>query len=238
VTDAPRSEPPVAATDTPAGVAPVHRCAEPGEAFPDWKDVFGSEMPLHVECGAGKGLFAREFAARHPDLAFVAIETRRIFVEGLRAKAARLGLGNLHVLQGDARQLIERAFPPESVAAFHVHFPDPWWKRKHWKRRLVDADLAALLHRLLVPGGVVDFRTDILAYAEEAARSFAEAGFRAEPPPERAEPEVLSNRERGYAAKGREVFRFTLRKAGAARDNGRAAQPSRTGRDWTDVRRR
>jgi tRNA (guanine-N7-)-methyltransferase len=214
-------------------VSEVHRCAEPGEVFPDWSVVFGARASeLHVECGSGKGLFAREFAARHPEVALIAIETRRVFVESTRAKAARAGVTNLHVLQGDARQLLPRCFRPGEVAEIHVHCPDPWWKRRHWKRRLVDVDFTAAILAVLRPGGRVDFRTDVRAYADEAARSFADAGFRPEPQPL---PEVLSNRERGYENKGRPVYRFFMFTPGAAAAR---APTQRTGRDWTDVRRR
>ncbi|HVE85223.1 MAG TPA: tRNA (guanine-N7)-methyltransferase, partial [Myxococcales bacterium] len=113
-------------------------CPLPSELFPDWKRDFGRQAPLELEIGPGRGAFALDHAARHPEIDLVAIETRRSDCELIRARAARRGLVNLLVLQGDAKLLLPRLFPAGSLSAVHVQFPDPWWKTRHHKRRMVD----------------------------------------------------------------------------------------------------
>jgi len=207
-------------------------CAEPHELYPDWRREFGRDAPLELEIGPGRGAFALDHAARHPEVDLVAIETRRSDCELIRSRAERRGLRNLMVLQGDAKLLVPRLFPPGSLAALHIQFPDPWWKKRHHKRRMVDVDFAAQMRRLLAPGAIVDFRTDVPAYAREGEQTWLDAGF--EKLPEEA-PEVLSTRERRYQVTGQPVFRARFRNPAS---EVRVAHASRTGRDWRDVRRK
>src|SRR5437879_8510436 len=215
----------------------VFGCAGPDELYPDWKRDFGRAAPLELEIGPGRGAFALDHAARHPELDLVVIESRRSDCELIRARAAKRGLRNLIVLQGDAKLLVPRLFLPGSLAALHVQFPDPWWKKRHRKRRMVDVELAARMRTLLQAGGVVDFRTDVPAYAHAAVAVWEEAGFSnaagagllwAEP------PEVLSTRERRYAVSGQPVVRARFLNPGPPAQDLRF-QP--TGREWTDARR-
>jgi tRNA (guanine-N7-)-methyltransferase len=210
----------------------LYGCPLPSEILPDWKRDFGRDAPLELEIGPGRGAFALDHAALHPEVDLVLIETRRSDCELIRGRAARRRLGNLLVVQGDAKLLIPRFFGRGSLAAVHVQFPDPWWKKRHHKRRMVDVDFAAQMRALLAPGGLVDFRTDVPAYAREAVKTWVDAGF--EPLPDEA-PEVLSTRERRYAITGQPVFRAQFRNPGGA-----APSPTvhRTGRDWRDVRRK
>jgi len=205
---------------------------EPHQAFPDWERDFGRKAPLELEIGPGRGAFALDHAARHPEVDLVAIETRRSDCALIRGRAERRALRNLLVFQGDAKLLVPRFFPPGSLSALHVQFPDPWWKKRHHKRRMVDADFAVQARALLAPGGIVDFRTDVEAYAREGEQTWLDAGFEKlsdEP------PEVLSTRERRYAVSGRPVFRARFRNPGAGVS---PVQSGRTGRDWRDVRRK
>jgi tRNA (guanine-N7-)-methyltransferase len=207
-------------------------CNQPHEAFPDWERDFGRKAPLELEIGPGRGAFALDHAARHPEIDLVVIETRRSDCELIRARAHGRGLRNIMVFQGDARLLIPRFFAPGSLSALHVQFPDPWWKRRHLKRRLVDVDFALQARRLLMPGATVDFRTDVAAYAREGERTWLEAGFEKLPD---QPPEVLSTRERRYAATGQPVFRARFRNPPA---DLRPIQSGRTGREWRDARRK
>jgi len=207
-------------------------CADPHEEFPDWKRDFGRTAPLELEIGPGRGAFALDHAERHPELDLIVIETRRSDCELIRARAAKRGLQNLMVLHGDARLLVPRLFPSGSLAALHLQFPDPWWKKRHHKRRMLDADFGQQMRALLAAGGIVDFRTDVPAYAREGERTWLEAGFERLPD---EPPEVLSTRERRYAVSGRPVFRARFRNPGAEL---RPTQTGRSGRDWRDVRRK
>jgi tRNA (guanine-N7-)-methyltransferase len=182
---------------------------------PDWGVHFGpASERLELEIGSGHGGFALAFGARHPDRALVAIEQRRKFASDVAARARRRSLGNLLVLQGDARILAPRLFAAGSLAAVHVHFPDPWWKRRHHRRRLVDEDLSVLVLRLLRPGGLLDLRTDVEAYAAQAVERLEEAGFRNAAGPgrfaERDPDEIPSTREKRYLATGQPVWRLRM----------------------------
>ena len=205
----------------------TYGCAEPGEIFPEW-----GPQPVHVEIGPGRGGFALDWAALHADRTLVAIETRKADCELIRGRASRRGLQNLQIFQGDAKLLLPRMFRPGELSGVHIQFPDPWWKTRHHKRRMVDVDLAVLLRNLLARGAEVDFRTDVPAYFREAVQTWLEAGFIQLPD---AAPDVLSTRERRYAITGQPVFRARFENPGGEVG---PIKPDRTGRDWRDVRRK
>ena len=233
----------MAGKDAPAlqtAVVP-HGCAVPGETFPDWSRDFGRVAPLELEIGPGRGGFALDHAAVHREIDLVCIETRRVDCELIRSRAQERGLANLIVLQGDAKLLLPGLFPPTSLSALHVQFPDPWWKKRHSKRRMVDVELAARMRLLLRAGGGVDFRTDVRAYAEAAVDTWEDAGFLNAAGPGRLSPdppEVLSTRERRYARTGQPVYRARFVNPGPPPGELSLDRAGRTGREWTDVRRK
>lgn len=187
------------------------------DLLPDWESLAGAAGSwLELEIGPGHGGFALAYCRAHPGRTLVAIEQRRKFAEDLAARARSRGLSNLVAIQGDARLLAPRLFRQGSLRAVHVHVPDPWWKRRHRGRRLVDDGMGVLLRRLLAPGGVLDFRTDVEAYAREAAPRLEAAGFENPSGPgrfaERDPDEVLSTREKRYVAADQPVWRLRLRK--------------------------
>ncbi|HEX4384619.1 MAG TPA: tRNA (guanosine(46)-N7)-methyltransferase TrmB [Myxococcales bacterium] len=207
-------------------------CSLPSDAFPDWERDFGRQAPLEVEVGPGRGAFALDHARLHPERDLLAIESRRSDCELIRGRAERRGLRNLLVIHGDAKLLLPRFFREGQLAAVHVQFPDPWWKTRHHKRRMIDVELAALFRKLLAQGGEVDFRTDVPAYFREASQTWLDAGFVQLPD---AAPEVLSTRERRYAVTGQPVFRARYANPSVAEP---AIATDRTGRDWRDLRRK
>ncbi len=186
------------------------------DLVPDWHAQLGPLADaLHLEIGAGHGGFALAFARGRPDRALVAIEQRRSFAEAIRAKGERRGHRNLVVIHGDARLLAPRLFLAGSLAEIHVHFPDPWWKRRHHRRRLVDDRMSLLLLRLLRPGGLLDFRTDVERYAAEAVGRLEEIGFENEAGLgafSDAAPEIPSTREKRYLETGQRVWRLRMRR--------------------------
>ena len=227
-------------------------CAHPDEQFPDWARDFSrapdasGPLRLELEIGPGRGGFALDHAAAHPEIDLCAIETRRSDVEDIREKAARRGLTNLLVFQGDAKLLVPRFFRPHSLSCVHVQFPDPWWKKRHQKRRMVDVDLAVQMRALLMPAGLVDFRTDVPAYARAAVESWEAAGFvnlDGAGALWQGAPEVLSTRERRYAVTGQPVFRARFTNPGPAAPEtadlaAALTAEGRSGREWRDVRRK
>src|SRR5512138_87648 len=187
------------------------------DRFPDWPARFGAAADdLELEIGSGHGGFALAFAKARPERALVAIEQRHKFARELAQRAEARGLRNLLALQGDARILAPRLFCAGSLAVIHVHFPDPWWKRRHHSRRLVDDRMSSLLFGILRPGGLLDFRTDVEDYARGAVERLEEVGFENEAGPGRfcdAPPdEIPSTREKRYLARGEPVWRLRMRR--------------------------
>jgi tRNA (guanine-N7-)-methyltransferase len=185
------------------------------DLVPDWGPLRGEAAArLELEIGSGHGGYALAFARLHGDRALVAIEQRRKFAEALREKAERCAHRNLIVIHGDARLLAPRLFRAASLDAIHVHFPDPWWKRRHRRRRLVDDGMSGLFLRLLRPGGLLDFRTDVERYASEALERLEAVGFVNGAGPgrfaDRAAGEIPSTREKRYLATGQPVWRLSL----------------------------
>jgi tRNA (guanine-N7-)-methyltransferase len=183
----------------------------------DWVALLGDRAGrLELEIGSGHGGFALAWAIAHPDRALVAVEQRKKFAADLEARARARGLDNLVVIRGDGRQLAPRLFRARSLAAIHVHFPDPWWKRRHHGRRLVDDAMSQLMLGLLAPGGLLDFRTDVEAYALAAALRLEAVGFVNEAGPgrfaDRPEGEIPSTREKRYLATGQPVWRLRMRR--------------------------
>src|SRR5262250_1414240 len=181
---------------------------------PDWSAVFGGPGPLELEIGSGAGAFALGYAARHPGRRYIAIEWRKKYARELEHRARARGLSNLRVVEADARAVIPRLFAPGSLAAIHLQFPDPWWKRAHRKRAILTPAFASLLRERAAPGAVFDLRTDVRARAEEMLETLEAAGWRN--PLGRgtfhpADPEeVASSRERRYLASGEPVYRARL----------------------------
>ncbi len=185
------------------------------DLHPDWPGLLGPGAgSLELEIGSGHGGYALAFGVRHPERVLVAVEQRKKFAADLRDRAAARELRNLVVLTGDARLLAPRLFAEGSLSAVHVHFPDPWWKRRHVRRRLVDDGMSTLILRLLRPGGLLDFRTDVERYARDAVVRLEEAGFENAAGDgnfaERAQDEIPSTREKRYLATGQPVWRLRL----------------------------
>jgi tRNA (guanine-N7-)-methyltransferase len=128
-----------------------------------WRRIFADDRPVAVEIGPGRGEFLLASARSDPTRNFYAIEHSGTRTREIAAKLSRAGIANARVITGDAACLIEW-LPPASVAAFYVLFPDPWWKRRHHKRRLWTAPFVAALARALMPGGTIELITDVGDY--------------------------------------------------------------------------
>ncbi len=126
--------------------------------------LFGREGPLEVEIGSGKGLFLRNAAAAQPAVDFLGIEIARRYAEFAAAALRKQELPNALVVRGDALRVFHEFLPDRSVAAVHIYFPDPWWKKRHKKRRVMRESLLADIERTLRPGGSLHFWTDVEEY--------------------------------------------------------------------------
>jgi tRNA (guanine-N7-)-methyltransferase len=187
------------------------------ERPPDWAQVFGGPGPLELEIGCGAGGFALEHCRRNPAVHLVAFEWRKKYAREVAHRAQKHGLSNLRVIEGDARQLVPRLFAPGSLAAIHLQFPDPWWKRAHQKRAILRPDFTPTLLGLLAPGGRFDFRTDVEDVARRGLAELERAGFHNPLGPGVFHPydpeDAPSTRERRYLVSGEPVYRARLLKA-------------------------
>ncbi|MCO5976165.1 tRNA (guanosine(46)-N7)-methyltransferase TrmB [Ideonella oryzae] len=129
--------------------------------------LFGRDAPLIVEIGFGMGHATAQIAAARRDTDFLGIEVHTPGVGALLKRIGEEGLGNLRIIQHDAVEVLEHMIAPDSLAGVHVFFPDPWHKKKHNKRRLIQPAFVALLASRLKPGGILHCATDWQPYAEQ-----------------------------------------------------------------------
>jgi tRNA (guanine-N7-)-methyltransferase len=132
----------------------------------EWAEVFGTEGPVEVEIGIGKGRFLLAAAALRPDVLHFGVEWANKYLRVAESRATRRGLENVRFVRADAHELLSRAIPSGSVRAYYVFYPDPWPKKRHHKRRLFRKDTVDHLARTLVSGGGLHVATDHAEYWE------------------------------------------------------------------------
>jgi tRNA (guanine-N7-)-methyltransferase len=133
----------------------------------DTEAAFGRRAPLVVEIGFGMGSATAAIAAAHPETDFLGIEVHPPGVGALLQQIDGLGLRNLKLVQHDAVEVLEHMVAPAALAGINLFFPDPWHKKKHHKRRLVQPAFVARLVSRLAPGGLLHCATDWQPYAEQ-----------------------------------------------------------------------
>jgi tRNA (guanine-N7-)-methyltransferase len=181
----------------------------------DFAQLLPAAGEVELELGFGHGLFLYERAAARPDVQLLGLEIKRKWAYWVAERCRRRGLTNVTVWAADARGVLPR-LAAASVHRVFMHFPDPWWKKRHEKRQLAGATLLDELARILVPGGEFFMQTDVLERAERhlaalsSHRSFellGEAGYL------NANPYgARSNREARASADGLPVYRTLARK--------------------------
>jgi tRNA (guanine-N7-)-methyltransferase len=129
--------------------------------------LFGADRPLEVEVGSGKGLFLQSAAIEVPDHNFLGIEVARKYAHHTAARLAKRELNNALIVHGDAQRVFRELLPDSSLVAVHVYFPDPWWKKRHRKRRIMNAGFLKGVARTLKPAGRFHFWTDVEEYYVE-----------------------------------------------------------------------
>jgi tRNA (guanine-N7-)-methyltransferase len=148
--------------------------------------VFGRHAPLVVEIGFGMGQATAQIAAARPSDDFLGIEVHEPGIGALLQRIDEQRLANLRIVRHDAVEVLRDMIAPTSLSAVHVFFPDPWPKKRHWKRRLIQPPFVALLASRLAPGGTLHCATDWQPYAEQMLEVLS------------AEP-LLNNTAKGYA---------------------------------------
>jgi len=119
------------------------------------------EGPIELDIGFGRGLSLFERAALAPESRIVGIEVKTKLAFKVAQRARKEEIPNLAILCGDAREILKRAEPSGSVRRVSLHFPDPWWKKRHDKRRVIGEALLTELGRLMAPRGELFIQTDV-----------------------------------------------------------------------------
>ena len=145
------------------------RWCVPFNEFPlNYIDVFDNVNPVTIEIGFGMGAATAIIAQNNPEKNYLGLEVHRPGVGRLLNEIEDKNLSNLYIIEHDAIEVLEKMIPDNSVNAFHIFFPDPWPKKKHHKRRLVQRPRTDLLAKKLAPGGYIYMATDWEPYAEFA----------------------------------------------------------------------
>ena len=139
----------------------------------DTKKLFSKAKEVIVEIGFGMGDATAEIAKAHPENGYIAIEVHPPGIGKLLSLIEEHELTNVRIIEGDAIESLETMFSDHSINGFHLFFPDPWPKLKHNKRRIVNAEFLALIHRKLNTGGYINIATDWVPYAESIRDVFA-----------------------------------------------------------------
>ncbi|HLW67325.1 MAG TPA: tRNA (guanosine(46)-N7)-methyltransferase TrmB [Gemmataceae bacterium] len=179
----------------------------------DWRAIFANDHPVEVEVGCGKGLFLITAASACPSVNFFGIEIVRKYQLYTATRLAIRNQHNARIACANAKTFFRDRIREDSLQAVHVYFPDPWWKKRHHKRRLFSAEFAALCASRLWRGGKLHFASDVAEYYEmvrELCRQ--QPALRELPPPSATEArhdmDYLTNFERKSMRAGREVHRL------------------------------
>ena len=141
-------------------------CLAYSEEKLDFEKIFGNSNPVVVEIGFGMGKATAIIAENNPQINYIGIEVHKPGVGKLLGEIRDRGLKNLRIIEHDAMEVLKNQLEDSSVSAFHIFFPDPWQKKRHFKRRLVQRPRTDLMTQKLVKGGYLYFVTDWLPYAE------------------------------------------------------------------------
>jgi len=143
--------------------------------------LFSRAAPVELEVGSGKGLFLDTASATRADRNFLGIELAAGYARLCAARLARRAAANARIIHGDATRLVRSLLPDACLAAVHVYFPDPWWKARHRKRRVLSATFLEHAGRVLPTGGELHVWTDVEEYFLESLDCARATGLFAEP---------------------------------------------------------
>jgi tRNA (guanine-N7-)-methyltransferase len=149
--------------------------------------TFDREAPTILEIGFGMGETTEKIALARPQDNFLGVEVFNAGVGAMLKRIDESGLSNVRVIQHDAVEVLQEMVPPESLAGVHIYFPDPWPKKRHHKRRLVQPPLIALLASRMKPGAYIHLATDWENYAEQMLEVL------------NGEPTLVNTVDQGYA---------------------------------------
>lgn len=139
----------------------------------DPQSLFPRRAELEIEVGSGKGHFLLTESARHPERNYLGNEIAIKYCHFAAYRAAQAGRENVQWLRGDGLKLFRELLPDSCAAAVHVYFPDPWWKARHRRRRVMQPEFVRDVERVLTPEGELHFWTDVEEYFSETVELLA-----------------------------------------------------------------
>ena len=164
------------------------------------EEIFKRKAPLVLEIGSGMGETTAAIAKAHPEADFIAVEVHGPGVGSLLNRIEKEKLSNIRIVRHDAVEVLERMVPDGALAAIHLFFPDPWPKKRHHKRRLVQPSFVLLIKEKLSAGGIVHLATDWPDYAEHMDSVFSKEPFL-----ERAEKGFVERPTTKFEARGKRL---------------------------------
>ena len=189
------------------------------EGRPDWDSIFDRQAPMALEIGYGQGAFLQSLAIQHPEWNVVGLEIRPHFVERAIAEAKAAGVNNLHARLANANRDLDTLIPDASVAFVSINFPDPWFKKRHHKRRVIQDSMLDLLGKKFTPDGEFHLMTDFEPIGLDALELFTgrsdyqnllgEDRFA-----ESTTTHITSEREITHQGRGDPIYRLAYRYSG------------------------
>ncbi len=173
----------------------------------DWAKIFGNTSPVEIEIGTGKGTFLLARAGERPEINFLGIEFARAYCRYAADRLRRRNLTNVRVVQAEAAAFFKICLADASVWRVHIYFPDPWPKRRHRRRRLIQPPFAWDVRRVLRAGGQLIIITDHIGYYRQIRNVLRSVPGLAPVPTPRADGELVgTNFERKYITQGRSFY--------------------------------
>jgi tRNA (guanine-N7-)-methyltransferase len=179
---------------------------------PEWSSLFGRTAPMALDIGCGPGMFALELAKQNPQWNVVGLEIRRHLTDHLNACAHQEGVSNVCGFYANANVHLDVLVPDQSVVFASINFPDPWYKKRHHKRRVVQKEWLQLLHRKMMPGAYVHTMTDYAPIGADMHDVFLSTpGFvasRRDGFLESSTTGIVSERELKHMSRGETIYRM------------------------------
>ncbi len=184
------------------------------------KEVFGNDNKIHIEIGMGKGRFLMDMAALHPDINYVGIEKYSSVLLRAIQKQEQILLPNVIFIRMDAENICD-VFAPSEVDRIYLNFSDPWPKDRHAKRRLPSREFLKRYDKILVPDGVVEFKTDNEDLFNFALEEVEPAGWTLDAvtrdlhnDPVMNENNVMTEYEERFSSMGNPIFKYIVSRKG------------------------
>jgi tRNA (guanine-N7-)-methyltransferase len=144
-----------------------------------WAEVFrDSSLPLDLEIGSSNGRWLLQYAVNYPERNILGLETRNKYVEATLNKIIKSELGNVHILRANANTALKVLFEEQKLQNVFIMFPDPWYKKKHLKRRVINQQFLAELYQLMQKGGELHIATDKGSFADEIMTELQQSRFK------------------------------------------------------------